>query len=244
MTSLVLTPKVERSNFVDGVFDNVDSEMLLPIWLNVLLKILHNYSGGQTVCQVDGPVDVAARLVPFLRDQKLEVSCEHQNRTITIAISEDKPPPSFHEFFSLLMDQGWKIDEMNTLMSPLTGIFVESFLLSSKGRNGGKETGADLQSFEVRDGTDSIQVEMELPGANLSNINISVGEDKELLTISGERRIPGSSSMTSFSKSFNLGVPVEEDQVITKLNNGILLVTAPKMQTVKEPKKLQIPNNV
>jgi HSP20 family protein len=75
----------------------------------------------------------------------------------------------------------------------------------------------------------------ELPGVAREDIDIQLREDR--LTLSGVRRDRGvpceqyhrlERGHGAFSRTFQLPVPVDADQVVADLRDGILTVTCPK----------------
>ena len=86
----------------------------------------------------------------------------------------------------------------------------------------------------VQDDEDTFQITMDVPGVQKSDIDISFKEDIRILTISGVRYMTTSDpdpSSTRFSKDFGpLDEAIETDKIGAKLENGVLVVTAPKKQ--------------
>lgn len=82
--------------------------------------------------------------------------------------------------------------------------------------------------YSLQNNDSVFQVELELPGVNLDDIDIQLKEEINVLVISGGRQSIGSNVMTKFSKSFVLDPMVETDRISAKLVNGILTVIAPK----------------
>jgi HSP20 family molecular chaperone IbpA len=111
------------------------------------------------------------------------------------------------------------------------------------GRAFGVDTSGNTFStprYEVNDSDEEFQVSMDVPGVKQSDIDINLEEN--VLTISGERQM-GRGDVTrksTFSKSFTLDSTVEADKITAKLNNGVLLVTAPKDIPVPDVKKIPI----
>jgi HSP20 family protein len=109
----------------------------------------------------------------------------------------------------------------------------------------GRAFGVDFDSsstprYQVNDTDESFQVSLDVPGVKQSDIDISVEEN--ILTIKGERNvgIGDVTRKTTFSKSFTLDSTVETDGITAKLNNGVLLVTAPKSVPVPNVKKIAV----
>lgn len=110
------------------------------------------------------------------------------------------------------------------------------------GRAFGVDTsyGASTPRYDVDDSEEAFTIAMDVPGVKLSDLDINLEED--VLTISGEREV-GIGEVTrkaKFSKSFTLDSTVEVEKITAKLNNGVLLVSAPKDIPVPEKKKIPI----
>jgi len=108
----------------------------------------------------------------------------------------------------------------------------------------GRAFGVDVSNgsprYDINDTDESFQVAMDVPGVKQSDIDINLEEN--VLTISGEREI-GIGEVTrkaNFSKSFTLDSTVEVDKITAQLNNGVLIVTAPKNIPVPEVKKIPV----
>jgi HSP20 family protein len=94
---------------------------------------------------------------------------------------------------------------------------------------------------------DNVFVEAELPGMDLSSLEIYViGGDQ--LTVKGERKPPEVDKgiwhrqervFGSFSRVLTLPVPVDADKVQARLVNGVLTLTMPKSDAAK-PKKIPV----
>ena len=100
--------------------------------------------------------------------------------------------------------------------------------------------------YQVYDTDDKFQVFMDVPGVEKSDIEISLNEDDDMLTISGRRFFhfeksseddePSPQSI-EFSRTFGpLEEIVETENLTAKLENGVLVVTAPKKPKEQEAK--------
>ena len=118
-------------------------------------------------------------------------------------------------------------------------------------------SGASSPRYEIDDTEDMFQVVLDVPGVPASTIQVSVVEEKDgqqVLSVQGERQVRGrsrgsdkdessSSSRTAkFNKTFSLDSTVDPDKITAQLNNGVLLISAPKFP--KEEKTKKIPVNV
>ena len=106
-------------------------------------------------------------------------------------------------------------------------------------------SGLSSPRYEVNDGNDAFQVALDVPGVKASDIDISFNEDDSVLKVSGKRDIGAGDATRSveFSKSFSLDSSiVNKDKISAQINNGVLLVTAPKVPIeIKENKVRKIP---
>ncbi|KAI2492191.1 Hsp20/alpha crystallin family [Fragilaria crotonensis] len=84
--------------------------------------------------------------------------------------------------------------------------------------------------YQVIDNDEKFQVSIEVPGVKSEDLSIKVEEDGKYLTVSGsrEKTATGYSYSSKFSQSFYLDPSIETDKISADLQNGILLVTAPK----------------
>jgi HSP20 family protein len=82
--------------------------------------------------------------------------------------------------------------------------------------------------YDVHDTKDSLVFELDVPGVNANNIDITVKDD--MLTVSGHREITKDklSYRSQFSSTFTLDPTIDIDKVTAQIKNGVLHVTAPK----------------
>lgn len=100
---------------------------------------------------------------------------------------------------------------------------------------------------DIKETDKEIIVKADLPGMKLEDIEVSV--DKDQLVIKGERKMEKEEkekdyirverSYGSFYRSFDIGVPIKEDEVKATYKDGVLEVILPKAE-VKKAKKVQI----
>lgn len=119
----------------------------------------------------------------------------------------------------------WDIDRM-----------FEDFLGRSPYSWTGTGPAADLYETE-----DEYVVELDLPGWNRKNIDVTV--EQGVLTLSGERTAESEENrnnyhirergMASFSRSFTLPRTIDANAVNAKFENGVLRVTLPKVAEAK-----------
>jgi len=120
-------------------------------------------------------------------------------------------------------------------------------------RSSGLSRMDDLQGFaptlDVYETDKEIKVDVELPGMNEKDIDITVGNN--VLTISGRRETEDTQkgksfyrherSFGSFRRSIELPEEVDEDNIDATYSRGVLKITLPKtQQSVSMRKKIQI----
>ena len=106
---------------------------------------------------------------------------------------------------------------------------------------------ASYPALNVRQDDNNIFVEAELPGMDLSDLEIYVSGGNQL-TIKGERKPVQIEKAVwhrqergfgKFTRVLTLPVPVDTDKVQARLANGILTITLPKSEEAK-PKKIAV----
>jgi len=100
---------------------------------------------------------------------------------------------------------------------------------------------------DIKDTPEAILVKAELPGMNKGDIKVSLADN--ILTIRAERKkeekeeranyIRVERSYGSFSRSFTVDVPVKQDEMKARYQDGILEITLPK-QTVSRSREVNI----
>lgn len=83
----------------------------------------------------------------------------------------------------------------------------------------------------------SLSVSLDLPGVEEKDISVEVTSDN-LLQIRGQRKTATSSY--SINKSFSVPDLYNTDHITAELKNGVLTLTLPTKQTVKDVKKVAI----
>ncbi len=114
-------------------------------------------------------------------------------------------------------------------------------------------SGAQLPSapafkVDISEDEKGFHIDAELPGITKENIALNIEDD--VLTIRAERkqeteettknyhRVERTSG--SFSRSFNLGEMIDQENINADFNNGILHVILPKASPVKKTKEISI----
>lgn len=84
--------------------------------------------------------------------------------------------------------------------------------------------------YEITDDEKEMKIAIDVPGVTAENIDVSIDEENNVLSISGHRESSEgrSSSKYKFSQSFSLDPTVELSKFTADLQTGVLTVTAPK----------------
>ncbi|NTU58926.1 MAG: Hsp20/alpha crystallin family protein [Chlorobiaceae bacterium] len=109
---------------------------------------------------------------------------------------------------------------------------------------------ASAPSFKVDISEDehAFHLEAELPGINKENITLHIEDD--VLTIKAERTQEEEQKKKDyhriertyggFSRSFNIGELIDQENIGASFDNGVLHVTLPKSKPVKKTKEISI----
>lgn len=133
------------------------------------------------------------------------------------------------------------IDEMISLDSEIGELFAPSFLPLAFRQD------AFAPRMDVAEGKNDVVVTVELPGVSKEDVNISL--EKDLLTISGERkgsahagdakRITSERPSGKFSRTVRLPYEIEASVVGAVMADGLLTVTLPKAESAK-PREIAV----
>jgi len=114
-------------------------------------------------------------------------------------------------------------------------------------RKGIGERGSWFPEVDIKEDEQKITMRADLPGMKMEEIDVSV--DNSQVTISGERKMEKEEkgkdftrierSYGAFSRSFDLGIPVKEDEIKASYKNGVLEVMLPKAE-IKKAKKIEV----
>lgn len=126
--------------------------------------------------------------------------------------------------------------------------FLESDLFDWSNRNY-SSTNTTVPSVNVRESTDTFDVELAAPGFDKKDFNIELNND--MLTISSEKNMENETregekfarrefSYQSFSRSFSLPNTADAEKIKARYENGILRVTIPKKEEAKPKPVKQI----
>jgi HSP20 family protein len=100
-----------------------------------------------------------------------------------------------------------------------------------------KYDGYDKARYEIVDNDQEFKVALDVPGVDANDIHVELENNGDVLTISGSRESKGEGYMFSskFSQSFSIDPSVQKENISAQLENGVLVVAAPK-----DVKKLEV----
>jgi HSP20 family protein len=84
--------------------------------------------------------------------------------------------------------------------------------------------------YELTNTDEKFEIVVDVPGVKPFDINVSLENDGQILTLSGkrERKQEGFQYSNEFSQSFTLDRTVDTERLTANLSNGVLIVSAPK----------------
>lgn len=121
---------------------------------------------------------------------------------------------------------------------PSHGVVLRPFVVSQTARSLCDQQNALVNrvfrqtspQYEVIDDDEKFQVAVDVPGVKPEDINVSIDEAANILSIQGRRQsLNDAYKFTSkFSQSFSLDSAVDIGRFTANIKNGVLVVTAPK----------------
>jgi HSP20 family protein len=90
--------------------------------------------------------------------------------------------------------------------------------------------------YEIKEHNGTYEIAVHVPdGVNASDVAVELENDGTVLNVSGERRQEDENgkllSAMRFGKRFTIGTNVDTDNITANLSNGVLVLTAPKIET-------------
>ncbi|MCX7712192.1 MAG: Hsp20/alpha crystallin family protein [Chthoniobacterales bacterium] len=129
-------------------------------------------------------------------------------------------------------------------LNSLRDLFDSALALAASAPLGYREW---FPAMDVREDDHAVTVELEVAGMKKEDFDISL--ERDVLTISGERKAERSENtgesfrnerfFGKFSRSITLPTAVDATKVTATYNDGILTVTLPKAEEAK-PKKIEV----
>jgi len=106
-----------------------------------------------------------------------------------------------------------------------------------------------VPTVNTREDDDAYHIEVDLPGVKKEDVDVSV--DKNILTIKGKREVRSEvseddyyrveSRYGTFARSFTLPEKVDVENIKAHTEDGVLEITIPKLQVIKDTtKKIEI----
>lgn len=99
--------------------------------------------------------------------------------------------------------------------------------------------------YEINESDGKYQIAVDVPGVKASDVKVNLENDGKVLHISGGRKVEKDDAVTEtkFEKRFTIGDNVDTDKLAANLADGVLVLTAPKLEKKEKPTK-QIPITV
>lgn len=91
--------------------------------------------------------------------------------------------------------------------------------------------------YEINESDGKYQIAVDVPGVKASDMTIHLENDGRVLKIAGGRKITRNNevSETKFEKRFMIGDNVDTDKIQANLADGVLVLTAPKLEKKEKP---------
>lgn len=134
-------------------------------------------------------------------------------------------------------------DEFNSIHSEIDRVF-------DRFRGGEYDAGATqtwLPAVDIMEQETSFIIKAELPGVDKNDVKITVQND--VLTIKGEKKQESEKKgenyhrterlYGSFQRSFTLPAIIANEKIDAAYNNGVLMLTLPKLEVAK-PKEIEV----
>jgi HSP20 family molecular chaperone IbpA len=99
--------------------------------------------------------------------------------------------------------------------------------------------------YEIKESDGTYEIAVDVPdGVKASDVTVCLENDGTLLHLSGEQRREerGMVSETRFEKRFTIGSNVDTDNITANLSDGVLVLTAPKIET-EQKRRIAITEN-
>lgn len=123
--------------------------------------------------------------------------------------------------------------------------YPNTFREKMMNRRGGPMNKATVR-YEVTDTDQEIKIAFDVPGMNANDIDILLENDGKILTIRGSRQSKSDeySFSSNFVKSFYIDPLIDIELLKAQLENGVLIVSAPKDEKRLEDTTKKIPITV
>jgi len=97
--------------------------------------------------------------------------------------------------------------------------------------------------YRINEKDNEYQISVDVPGVKASDMSVNLENDGKVLHIVGGRKVEKENeiSETRFEKRFTIGDNVDTDKLKANLSDGVLVLTAPKLEKKKpEAQKIVI----
>jgi len=139
-------------------------------------------------------------------------------------------------------------EDLTRLQREMNRLFDDTFVASPRqSRREGVAAPIWAPAVDVAEDANEIILRSELPGVKQDDLDIELTNDT--LTIRGEKKFDDEEkkgnyirierAYGAFQRSFNLGVPVQQDKINASFKDGVLTVRIPKSEDTK-PKKVLV----
>jgi HSP20 family protein len=91
--------------------------------------------------------------------------------------------------------------------------------------------------YEINETDDTYQIAVDVPGVKAGDMSVQLENDGKVLHISGGRKIVNDNTITEtkFEKRFTIGKNVDMEKVTANLADGVLVLSAPKIEKKEKP---------
>jgi len=94
--------------------------------------------------------------------------------------------------------------------------------------------------YEITESDGKYQIAVDIPGVKAKDVTVKLENDGKLLHISGGRKTEKEGKVTEmkFEKRFTIGDNVDTEKLQADLADGVLVLTAPKLEKKEQPHRL------
>jgi HSP20 family protein len=91
--------------------------------------------------------------------------------------------------------------------------------------------------YEINETDDKYQIAIDVPGVKAGDMSVQLENDGKVLHVSGGRKVvkDNTTTETKFEKRFTIGKNVDMQKVTASLADGVLVLSAPKIEKKETP---------
>jgi HSP20 family protein len=91
--------------------------------------------------------------------------------------------------------------------------------------------------YEINETDETYQIAVDVPGVKAGDMSVKLENDGKVLHISGGRKVvkDNTTTETHFEKRFTIGKNVDMEKVTANLADGVLVLSAPKIEKKEKP---------